>query len=46
MKVTLSHGVAALPEDAQTQEQLIEQADRALYRAKQEGKNRVAAASG
>ena len=42
-RVTMSIGVAAYPEDASTKEGLIEAADRALYRAKGSGRNRVAA---
>jgi len=40
-KVTISIGMAELPSDAQTMEQLIRTADQALYAAKAEGKNRV-----
>lgn len=39
--VTISAGVAAMPEDAETVEQLIEAADSALYTAKRLGRNRV-----
>ena len=40
--VTISIGVAtAMPDDSTTWTALIEQADRALYRAKQEGRNRA-----
>jgi diguanylate cyclase (GGDEF)-like protein/PAS domain S-box-containing protein len=39
--ITISLGVAGLPDDAQTEEALIEAADRALYRAKREGRNRT-----
>ncbi len=42
--VTGSVGVAALPEDAVEPDQLIRQADRALYAAKARGRNRVEAA--
>lgn len=41
--LTISFGVASFPEDAQTPEQLIKQADFALYRAKELGKDRVIA---
>jgi diguanylate cyclase (GGDEF)-like protein len=39
--VTGSFGVAVLPDDAGEVEQLIREADRALYRAKARGRNRV-----
>jgi diguanylate cyclase (GGDEF)-like protein len=41
MKITMSMGVAAYPVDAITRKTLIDQADKALYRAKEEGRNRV-----
>jgi diguanylate cyclase (GGDEF)-like protein len=37
----ISVGVGSFPQDASTQEALFEHADKALYRAKQAGKNRV-----
>jgi diguanylate cyclase (GGDEF)-like protein len=37
----ISIGVAAYPEDADTTEALFQQADEAMYRAKQAGKNRI-----
>ena len=40
-KATVSMGIALYPEDASSSEELIQMADRALYRAKEEGKNRV-----
>lgn len=43
-QLTVSLGVAACPEDGDTAEALMSQADEALYRAKREGKNRVRAA--
>ncbi len=39
--VTVSIGVATLPQDAYTSEKLIDMADQAMYRAKKEGRNRV-----
>ncbi len=45
-QVTVSVGVAALNDDIQTLEELIEAADEAMYRAKRAGKNRVAGAAG
>lgn len=41
LHVTASFGVATLTEDAHTTEELIHQADAALYRAKASGRNRV-----
>ncbi|GAC1333907.1 MAG: hypothetical protein NVSMB17_14910 [Candidatus Dormibacteria bacterium] len=41
LKVTISAGVAAFPADGQSGEQLILRADRALYWAKEHGRNRV-----
>jgi len=43
-RVTVSVGVASFPEDAKTAEGIIEAADRALYRAKAEGRNRICTA--
>ena len=40
---TISVGLAAFPEDAQTLDELIERADQALYAAKRQGRNRVVA---
>lgn len=39
--VTVSAGVAAFPEDADTPKELVEKADRAMYEAKEKGRNRV-----
>ncbi|MFW6164149.1 MAG: GGDEF domain-containing protein, partial [Planctomycetota bacterium] len=39
--ITVTLGVAVFPQDAATAEELIQQADDALYRGKDEGKNRV-----
>jgi diguanylate cyclase (GGDEF)-like protein len=44
--VTVSVGVATLPDHATTVDTLVEQADRGLYLAKSRGKNRVEAAPG
>ena len=40
-RVTMSVGVAGYPEDAKNDEELIRNADQALYRAKKEGRNRT-----
>ncbi len=40
-KITLSLGLSSFPEDATTGEVLLEFADKALYRAKTRGRNRV-----
>ncbi|MBU1083467.1 MAG: sensor domain-containing diguanylate cyclase [Candidatus Omnitrophica bacterium] len=40
-KVTVSVGIAAFPDDAKQKEDIIGEADKCLYRAKSEGKNRV-----
>lgn len=42
--ITVSLGVAALPTHADTAEELVQVADEALYRAKEEGRNRVVGA--
>lgn len=42
--VTLSLGVAVLPDHGETAEAILQAADAALYRAKQGGRNRVEAA--
>ncbi|MDD4013276.1 MAG: sensor domain-containing diguanylate cyclase [Candidatus Omnitrophica bacterium] len=41
--VTVSIGIAMFPEDAKLREELIWEADKRLYKAKSEGKNRVCA---
>ncbi len=46
LTVSLSAGVAAYPENANGANPLLEQADRALLRAKQQGKGRVVVAGG
>ncbi|MEO0294530.1 MAG: diguanylate cyclase, partial [candidate division WOR-3 bacterium] len=43
-KLTISGGVAVFPDDAQDEKTLIDKADKALYKAKESGKNRVLAA--
>lgn len=45
LRITISIGVAAYPDDAQDPIQLVELADTALYRAKRSGRNRVCAYS-
>ncbi|MBI3928336.1 MAG: diguanylate cyclase [Armatimonadetes bacterium] len=39
--ITVSGGVAAFPEDAETKKELIEKADQAMYEAKHKGRNKV-----
>ena len=41
--ITVSIGVSSFPEDSSDPIELVEMADSALYRAKREGRNRVAA---
>ncbi len=41
IKIEVSIGVASFPEDALQTQDLIDKSDQALYRAKQEGRNRV-----
>jgi diguanylate cyclase (GGDEF)-like protein len=41
IQVTVSIGVAVYPDDARTRSGIFKHADAALYRAKQQGKNRV-----
>ncbi|HZX49222.1 MAG TPA: sensor domain-containing diguanylate cyclase, partial [Nitrospirota bacterium] len=41
LNVTVSLGIASFPDDASAAEELINNADRALYRAKSQGKNKV-----
>jgi diguanylate cyclase (GGDEF)-like protein len=43
-KVTASLGVAVMPDDALTDKDLLRHADRALYTAKRDGRNRVESA--
>jgi two-component system, cell cycle response regulator len=44
-RVSISIGVATFPDDAREVQTLFEAADQALYRAKREGRNRVAHAA-
>ncbi|MBN1870885.1 MAG: sensor domain-containing diguanylate cyclase [Candidatus Omnitrophica bacterium] len=44
-QITVSIGVATFPKDAQNAKELIYKADQALYRAKEEGRDRVCMAS-
>ena len=39
--ITISIGIANMPEDADSKDSLIVYADKALYKAKSEGKNRI-----
>lgn len=41
--VTLSAGVATYPEDGETRDEILSSVDQALYRAKNQGRNRVVA---
>ncbi|HEY5646495.1 MAG TPA: diguanylate cyclase, partial [Pseudomonadales bacterium] len=41
LKITISAGVATFPEHGETQEELIAQADKALYLAKRSGRDRI-----
>jgi two-component system cell cycle response regulator len=42
--VTISIGVATYPRDGRTREELLDTSDKAMYRAKSQGRNRVCAA--
>jgi diguanylate cyclase (GGDEF)-like protein len=44
LRVTVSLGIASIPQDADSPERLVEIADRALYDAKHQGRNRVVVA--
>ena len=44
MKITISLGVATIPDSAEDVESLVDAADRALLRAKRAGKNQIRAA--
>lgn len=45
-RLTISAGVACLPEDGNLEEDLLEVADRRLFQAKQEGRNKVVGTPG
>ena len=45
MPVTISMGVAELNASIETAQKLIKEADKATYRSKQDGRNRVSVAS-
>jgi len=45
LRLTLSAGVASYPIHGRTREELLDQADKAMYRAKSLGRNRVCSAS-
>ena len=40
-KITISMGVASFPENGKSPDDLVSQADKRLYRAKKDGRNRV-----
>ena len=44
-KISVSVGISTFPQHGTTAEQLLQVADKALYRAKHEGRDRVAVAS-
>jgi diguanylate cyclase (GGDEF)-like protein len=46
LSVTLSAGLASVPDDADTQQGLFDAADKALYTAKRTGRNRLVTAPG
>jgi len=41
VRITISMGISSFPEDADKEKALIEKADSALYKAKEEGRNRI-----
>ncbi|MCA9780599.1 MAG: diguanylate cyclase, partial [Candidatus Eremiobacteraeota bacterium] len=45
LPVTISLGLATFPEDGDTRQALLKAADRALYKAKETGRNRVVTAA-
>ncbi|MEK7309466.1 MAG: diguanylate cyclase [Planctomycetota bacterium] len=44
LRINISIGIASFPDDAKSSQNLIEQADKALYLSKREGRNRVSIA--
>ena len=44
--MTISMGIAAYPANAMTPQELVQKADKALYRAKEKGKNRICLSNG
>lgn len=45
VRITVSLGISSFPENSKSLDELIENADKALYEAKEEGRNRVSLAS-
>ena len=39
--MTISAGIASYPADGRTEKELVEAADKALYKAKESGKNKI-----
>lgn len=44
--ITISFGIASYPEDGKTIDEILKRADRALYEAKRQGKDRIQACAG
>ncbi len=45
-RITISSGIATFPDDAENAEELVEHADKALYSAKRDGRNKVCSYEG